>query len=238
MTDINTHIQHATTMIHGDVTVSVAKEIFESVKEELKEIQRMEDSGLLGYRGRFEKEDEVRKKGALQLAQALKTNQEMVNEALDIAEKQAHEVLGQAAAPPPEYQLREFNERYTELKANLQVNANQQSARQLLEFMRGVNDPYLAHILTQDYAELGGALIKHSGDPISVNTLYGTLRSARDSAEQTQARVALQEIAQLRQTRSYNQMLELGADKTLGPIGRSAMNDPAGFVQASEGGAS
>lgn len=237
MTDINTNIQYATKMIHGDVTVSVAKDIFESVKEELKDIQRMEDSGLLGYRGRFEKEDAARKKGALQLAQALKTNQDMVNEALETAEKQAHEVLGQAATPPPEYQLREFNDRYAELKANLQVNANQRSAGQLLEFMRGVNDPYLANLLTQDYAELGGALIKHTRDPIGVNTLYGALRSGRDTTEQMQARTALQEIAKLRQTRSYNSLLELGADKTLGPIGRSAMDNPAGFIQANEGSA-
>lgn len=234
MTDINTHIQYAANMMHGDVTVGVAKDIFELVKTEVKEIQA---DKTLSPMGMIQKVDEARKRGALHLANMLATNQSMVNAELDAAEAKANEALTQLPPTPPDTELHQFNEKYAELKANLQVHANARAAGQLLEFMRGVSDPYLANLLTQDYAELGGALIKHTKNPIGVNTIYGTLRSARDTAEQTQARVALKEIAQLRQTRSYNSLLELGSDRALGPIGRSAMNDPAGFILANEGSA-
>lgn len=234
MTDISTHIQHASNMIHGDATVGVARDIFELVKTEVKDIQA---DKTLSPTGKIQKEDEARKRGALNLANMLHANQKMVNAELDAAELKANEALAQLPPTPSDAELRRFNETYAELKANFQVNGNARAAGQLLEFMRGVSDPYLANLLTQDYAELGGALIKHTKDPIGVNTLYGTLRSARDSAEQAQARVALREIAQLRQTRSYNPLLEIGSDKALGPIGRSAMNDPAGFIQANEGSA-
>ncbi|RAI96865.1 hypothetical protein DET54_106223 [Paenibacillus pabuli] len=234
MTDINTHIQYATNMIHGDTTVSISKDIFDIVKNDVKEIQ---EDKTLSPMGKIQKEDEARKRGAYHLANMLNANQNMVNAELHAAETKANKILAQLPPTPPDTELHQFNEKYAELKANLQVHANARAAGQLLEFMRGVNDPYLANLLTQDYAELGGALIKHTKNPIGVNTIYGTLRSARDTAEQTQARVALKEIAQLRQTRSYNSLLELGADKALGPIGRSAMNDPAGFIQANEGSA-
>jgi len=234
MTDINTHIQYAANMIHGDTTVSISKDIFDIVTNEVKDIQ--EDRTLTPI-GMDQKVDEARKRGAYHLANMLNANQNMVKAELNAAETKANKILEQLTPTPPDAELRQFNEKYEELKASLQVNGNARAAGELLEFMRGVNDPYLANLVTQDYAELGGALIKHTRDPIGVNTLYGTLRSARYTAEQAQARTALQEITQLRQTRSYNSLLELGSDKALGPIGRSAMNDPAGFMQANEGSA-
>lgn len=233
MTDINTHIQNAKNMIHGDVTVSVAKDIFDLVKAEVEEIQK---DKTLSPMGMAQKVDEARKRGALHLANMLHANQNMVDAELAAAETKANKILAQSPSAPSEPELREFNERYAELKANLQVHANARAAGELLEFMRRVSDPYLANVLSQDYAELGGALIKHTRNPLGVNTLYGSLRAARDTAEQSRAREALKQVSALRQTRSYNPLLELGADKALGPIGRTALNNPAAFIQANEGG--
>lgn len=210
---VNQHIQKAKDIIYGNSTIIESRKIFDSVKAEVKEIQS--DVTLSGI-GIAEKEREVRRKGAVELAKIVKASKAQVDKELDAAEKAAQAAISKPNEQPAQFQIDEFNEKYRELKTELTVFGNATAANNYVQFMNGITNPYFARIVKDEFAEIGGTLQRHISDPMRVRTAYDKVKSVAETDGRAMARKALDEIGTLRKSMPVNSQISWGIESALG----------------------
>ncbi|WP_223068105.1 hypothetical protein [Paenibacillus caui] len=155
----------------------------------------------------------------------------MIDAELAAAEKSARAALAQPDAKPDAEALREFNEKYGALKTELTVFGSGQAAAKLIEFMKGVKDPYLARTILDEFATTGSELRKHANQ-LSLRTMYDNVKSVALTDSRAQARQALAEIESCRRVKPINSMVTLGASSALGDAATAALSDHEGYLQA------
>ncbi|GIP13988.1 hypothetical protein J1TS5_61580 [Paenibacillus macerans] len=207
------HIQNAKALIYGDSSLQAAGVIFRRVKKEAGEVYKDKS---LSNTGIIQKQNEIRKQGAVEVAKIIQAAKSEVGKELDAAEKSARAAIDQTAAKPADEVIRDFTERYDTLKTELLVFSDRSSAGQMLDLMRETGDPYLARLILDDFAAIGPALNGHVTDGMTVRAAYDGLKRIAETDSRAQAREALETIERLRNTPPVNSMITLGLTSALG----------------------
>lgn len=223
------HIANVKGIIYGQESLVAAKEIFGRVKQEMADIQM--DPNLSGI-GIAQKQREAQARAGAELAKIMRTNKKVIDAELAAAEKSARAALAKPNAKPDADTQRDFDEKYSALKTELIVFNNAQSAREMIDFMQSVSDPYLARTILDEFATTGALLGKHIVDPTRLRTVYENVKATAETDAKTQARQALTEIESLRAVKPINSMVTLGATSALGEaVANAVMADHEGYLQ-------
>jgi len=223
------HIAKVKGIIYGQESLVAAKEIFGRVKQEMADIQM--DPNLSGI-GIAQKQREAQARAGAELAKIMRTNKKVIDAELAAAEKSARAALAKPNAKPDADTQRDFDEKYCALKTELVVFGNLKSAREMIDFMQSVSDPYLARTILDEFATTGALLGKHIVDPTRLRTVYENVKATAETDAKTQARQALAEIESLRAVKPINSMVTLGANSALGEaVANAVMADHEGYLQ-------
>lgn len=229
MTKYVEHIAKAKDIVYGPGSLAPAREIFDRIKAEMKEIQM--DRTLSGI-GIAEKQREAQTKGAVELAKIMRANKKAIDAEMDAAEKIARADLSKPNAKPDDATIREFDEQYGALKTELLVFGGQRAATKMLDFMQSITDPYLARTLADDFTAVGVQLRENGGDPTKLRTVYDIVRATAETDNKTQAKRALQEIENLRKMTPINSMASLGSSALGESAIRAVMADHEGYLRS------
>ncbi|MEK6993450.1 hypothetical protein NST08_24590 [Paenibacillus sp. FSL K6-1566] len=229
MTKHAEHIAKVKEIIYGQESLVAAKDIYTRVKQEMAEIQRDPALSAIGI---AQKQREAQARAGVELAKIMRENKKQIDAELAAAEKIARAALTQPNAKPDEEVLRDFNEKYGQLKTELVVFGSAQAAAKMLDFMAGVKDPYLAKQLADDFATTGVELRKHVGDQMRLRTVYEGVKAKAETDSRALAKKALEEIESLRTMKPINSMVTLGSESALGDTAREVIANHEGFLRS------
>lgn len=216
------HIQNAKDLIYGSSVIEAVRPIFSQVKESAKEVQL--DPALSGI-GIAQKQDEIRREGAIEVAKIIRAAKKEVDKELDAAEKNARAAINQPNAKPADDVIRDFNDKYGTLKTELLVFNDRTAATKMLDLMRSTNDPYLAQMILDDFTAIGPAVNRSITNGLTVRTAYEGVKKRAETDRRAQAREALELVGNLRKTPPVNSMMLLGVTATLGSQYQNIIND-------------
>lgn len=171
-------------------------EILEPVKSQLQEIAN--DQTLSAY-GKAEKEREIKEKAAAEVKEMIEKFNAERDKLLNEAEKLAKDILVKPHEKPSGVDIELFNREYNNLKTELTVFNNAQAARNLLDFMSGVEHPYFADQILNDFSSVGAHIIKHI-DQMKVRTVFQKMKEVAATSEKSIAEKQLAEIESLKKS--------------------------------------
>lgn len=211
-------------------SMSAAKTIFDGVKAQVRAINS--DPALTAI-GQAEKEREVKRQGAINLAKMVRTFEVLRDKTLDEAEEAAKEIIGADDIKPDDFKIAEYDRKLTELKTQISVFGSKDAAREFQRMLNSESDPYFANKLVEEFNVIGGQVRDH----VNVMDLQSAYTNAKRTAEtdgRAQARQALSEIESLRQQSPVDSMLGMAVDQAIGAEYRTILSNPEGFLKAQE----
>ncbi|MFB0829449.1 hypothetical protein ACEU2D_07390 [Brevibacillus laterosporus] len=227
MQRVQSSIQKVKDMIHGrDQSMARAMQIFTEVRQDLEKIRKDQTLSAVGI---AQKERERQEEGAVALAQMVREYKSAIDKELDSAEKIAKSILTRQSTSPDASVLVPFTEKYQELKTELKVFGGYANAKKMIEFMRDVEDPYLAKVLKDGFSEYGPSLNDHV-DYLELKGVYDKVKRVAETEEKTTAKTALDEISNLKRATPVNGMIGLGIDQHLGSQYRTILTDHESFL--------
>lgn len=238
------HMEKAREITHG--STEVYRLFHDKVREELDQINRNRD---LSAEGRMKRKRELTEKKAVEFLQQSHTQKQRYLAEVKKARRLADEVVYSAVKKPDQTMLDRFEADLRSLKTELMFVPNQRTAyEKLADFVRKIDDPYLAGRVRDEYAEISEKIMGAPGDigaqlggdggavslPIKhvLGDLYGRLKSDYESEEVREARQVLEAAeAHLADPRVYIPLVERTATELLGREYGSYINSTDKFFE-------
>lgn len=172
------------------------------------------------------------RKSRRELFREIQATTKSYRDALSAAKKQAEDLI-HAAAPAPDSEIVDrFERRLADLRTELLLTASPETATQRLRsFIAGIDNPYFANRIRQEYVQLAAPIIESAGSQAGrfKQELSGAFMALKEAALTPEARqaVELHESAEaLLQSCIYPQIVKDTISQTLGWKAASFVDTP------------
>ncbi|ADC48954.1 hypothetical protein BpOF4_04450 [Alkalihalophilus pseudofirmus OF4] len=211
----------------GNSSMAQAAVIFNEVKQKLSEVTN--DRTLSAF-GMAEKEREIKKEGARQLAKIISVIENVKQKELEEAEQVAKKLATSPEAKPADVDIALFEQKFSELKTELAVFPSRTSAQAMLDFISGIESPYFANKVASEFASFGAQMSAHT-DPTRLRTVYDGLKITGSRSEKVAAQDLLKEIEALKGSSAVDEMqINVGVSKLFGEGYQSLVRDYKSFM--------
>jgi hypothetical protein len=185
-------------------------------------------------------EDIYERQQLRQLFRDIQSTTKSYKEALSAAKKQAEDVI-HAAAPAPDREIVDrFERRLADLRTEILITPTpERASERLRDFIAGIDDPYFATRIRQEYAQLATPIIEAAGNNAArfKLELSGAFEQLKETALTPEARqaVELHENAEaLLQSRIYPMIVQDRISGTFGWKVSALISDPDAFFSSDQ----
>lgn len=195
------------------------------------EISAIRDDRYLSEDGRAQKIAEVRERRGKELLRLAHARRQEFRAHLADAQKHAEAVIYAKIPKPSEEKIERFTESLRKLKTELMLSGRAESAAaKLTQFIGELDDPYLAHKVSIEYADLAGSILAIA-DPSNVGKLrmdlsrqYDGLSGKYEDPDANAARDALETATEMDKSSFFIGLVHDSVRETLGTRYSSFIN--------------
>ncbi|GGG08695.1 hypothetical protein [Paenibacillus aceti] len=206
-----------------------------------KEITAVKEDRNLSPEGQTNKVSEIKEKRGKELMQQVYKRRQEFRAHLSEARKHAEEVIYTKIPKPDATKIDRFDEALRVLKTEIMLTHNAKSAAaKLTAFIEGIEEPYFAHKVSEQFGELAGSIlaVEEPGElaktRYALSQQFSGLTSKYESPEAGAARDSLETATALDQTAFFNEIVRGAVNDTLGTYYGSYINRTDDYFAAHE----
>lgn len=205
------------------------------------EISAVRSDRNLSAEGQAAKVSEIKEKRGKELLQEIYKRRHEFRQHLAEAKKHAESVIYAKISKPDATKLERFEEVFRVLKTEVMLAVNSKTAAaKLTQFIGGIDDPYLAHKVSEQFGELSGSILAITAPEEAMKMRhelsqhFSGLTAKYESPDATAARDTLETASAMDQSAFFIDPVRQSVNETLGVRYGSFINNTDDYFVANE----
>jgi predicted HD phosphohydrolase len=225
------HIQKVYDIIQG--STGTYRVFQQQLRDEIQKVQR---DPKFSEHGREYLIKELKKDKEQELIDLAKMMKKGIREELASAKMKAEKIINAPMKKPNDATIERFRKQLGELKTTIALTPNPARAKQaLMEFTGGIEDPYLAEMVREDFGNLIVPIVSGMGGQergraqLELQEVFRKLKDDYKSEEYRQAEEILQSAEALEKSDMFDSLVVQVVRTDLGSLAALSINNPDNY---------